>query len=299
MYQRLDSIALNNLISLYVEDRVFQLLSPTLRELSTKYNEITPVEVWSEALSVAGRLKNIKSRRDIVIDQIWSEMLEKYRAFCFESGKVVERDEESSMRTSSIVMTTVIFMLSRTTKDDDNPHQKILERMCTILSGNPIANYIVKSAEENEVVEDREYGEIMPQNYLTVNDGLSDARVWFDKIKACGTKMSDWFLQHYDQFVDELLGEEKLVNAMQKKTLGEPFNMKLFINICGIMIADRALNWSVNGVIQYLFNSTSRNQYAYQNKIEDYDSNYSELTADTHNLIRDLIRKYNISKKKK
>ena len=98
MFRRLGRIDADKLLTEYIEDRVFLLLSPALRKLSVQYNDLNPVEVWQEARTVTERLVQFSSRRDVLIDVVYPELLEQYQHFESVDGNIVDRLEEQAKR---------------------------------------------------------------------------------------------------------------------------------------------------------------------------------------------------------
>lgn len=297
---RLDYDTRCRLTNKYNEDRVFQLISPSLAKLSGSNNELTPVELFDEAIQVTKRLKEIKTRRDIAVNQIWSELLEKYSEYTSPTRGNVIRNEESALRTAAIVTTSVVFLLTSKEKNiNENPYRPIIMSLLRLIKDNETANYIINQAEKNEVVEDRDYGEIPTNDYLYEADEMDIVREWMGKLKNYPDKIAVWFRPHFDQFVEEILANPQIRMTMKKKTLSEAFNMKLLINICGVMITEKAITWTGYGLMKEVAKRPDRNKPISINGYEDYGSQFSALTPETHDFIKKTIRKYNPAKMNK
>lgn len=280
MYLRLEESKMNVAFERFSEDRVFQLLSPVLRTLSIDYEELTPVEVWNESIGITERLKNCKSRRDVYFDQICSELLQKYRCFVDERGNEKTRTTEDSQRTTDIVLTVVTFMLMRATKGEkENPHLKILKKLREVLNKSAIANRIIENAEQNEPIEEQDYGEIPEFDYLR-----NEYRSMFDLIVKSGS-VADRYVDIFDSLVNEILNNSNVVKYLQsKKTLGYNYHAKGVFEIIGLLLQKKIINGSANRIGNVVLKVSNGNKYlASQN---------SEMSNNLQEEIIEIIDKY-------
>ncbi len=98
-----------------MKEQLFCILYPTLRRISREYDELSPAEVWHEALAFASRLKRMP-RPDMMKEELVEMMHDEY--ICFESeGGIVERSEEQVQRTMFLVMVTMLYMLATENKN--------------------------------------------------------------------------------------------------------------------------------------------------------------------------------------
>lgn len=98
-----------------MKEQLFCILYPTLRRISREFDELTPAEVWYEALAFANRLKRMP-RPDMMREELEELMHDEY--ICFETdGGIVERSEEQAQRTTFLVMVTMLYMLATENKN--------------------------------------------------------------------------------------------------------------------------------------------------------------------------------------
>jgi hypothetical protein len=107
-----------------MKEQLFCILYPTLRRISREFDELTPAEMWYEALAFANRLKRMP-RPDMMREELEEMLHDEY--ICFETdGGIVERSEEQAKRTTFLVMVTMLYMLATENKrlQDDRykPH---------------------------------------------------------------------------------------------------------------------------------------------------------------------------------
>lgn len=257
MFRRLGRIDADKLLTEYIEDRVFLLLSPALRKLSVQYNDLNPVEVWQEARTVTERLVQFSSRRDVLIDVVYPELLEQYQHFESVDGNIVDRLEEQAKRSADMVLTAVSFMLMCTAKEGENPHQPIMERLRSVLQQSETARYIIAQAEENEVKEEKQYGEIPEHDYLHVPDKMDGPRQMLLLPKDAGCVDLD-HVDKYAFFIDALL-DNVCVQAflLGSKTLRKEFNAKGVYGIAGLLIMKKILDTTPNALSKKYGNSNS------------------------------------------
>ena len=98
-----------------MKEQLFCILYPTLRRISREFDELTPAEVWHEALAFASRLKRMP-RPDMMMEELEEMMYDEY--ICFETdGGIVKRSEEQAQRTTFLVMVSMLYMLATENKD--------------------------------------------------------------------------------------------------------------------------------------------------------------------------------------
>lgn len=122
MFKRLSKQDDRRALIRLMEEQLFCILYPTLRRISREYDELTPAEVWYEAIDFATQLMRM-SRPDMMREDFEEMMHDKY--LCFETdGGNVERSEQQAQRTTFLVMATMLYMLATENKDrPGNPYK--------------------------------------------------------------------------------------------------------------------------------------------------------------------------------
>lgn len=257
MFGRFDDITVEKHLDAYLDDRVFLVLSPALRELSSRYGDLLPVEVWSEAKAVMERLICREKRRDVVIDNVYPGLLERYKIFVDADGQQIARTDEQAKRTTDMVMTVALFMLMSATKGDDNPHGEIMERLRSILRGSETAVSIIDSAMVNEEKEDKQYGEIPEHDYLAVPDKMAEARRML-QLPMTANFVHSRCISSYDGFVKELLADASIQeHLLGKKTVKKDFDVKSVYMILGMLIVKKVLTCTPGALCKHYEHSNS------------------------------------------
>lgn len=87
-----------------------------------------------------------------------------------------------------------------------------------------------------------------------------------------------------------VLSNPEVITLMQKPELGESYNLKLLLNIMGILHdTDNMLPLSL-AAISSNFGTKRRDDYIRYNRYSDYSSSYSAITAALHSRILDIIK---------
>ena len=93
--------------------------------------DLSPVEVWLEAMMVIGELRDIESGiRHVEVSDIVEQLMERYSAFDEQ-----ERNQEKAQHSMMLVMSVVMFMLAEANADcKHNPHYLLCQSIGQILS---------------------------------------------------------------------------------------------------------------------------------------------------------------------
>lgn len=284
MFGRIGRVKSDKLLTEYVEDRVFQLLSPAFRTLSAQYNDLTPVEVWHEAKDILERLIKINSRRDVVMDTVYPELLQRYKCFEDENRNVINRNDEQTKRTTDMVLTAVMFMLACTTKGE-NPHRLIMERLKCVLQKSETTAFIIAQAEKNEVEEEKRQGEIPEHDYLHVSDKMDDVRQMLLLPMEAGFVVSGHTAKYAD-FVNALLDNVEIQAFMlSDKSRGREFNVKSVCWVAGLLITRKILNCTPYRLSNQ-YNISNSNKWMSPSAVDE------NLPKNTKDIIDGLIKEY-------
>lgn len=105
-----------------MEEQLFCILYPALRSISREYDELSPAEVWHEAIRYGNDVKKWP-RPDMMGDELEDMLHEEYSQFETDEG-IVERNDEQTQRTMFLVMVTMLYILATESKNlPDNPYK--------------------------------------------------------------------------------------------------------------------------------------------------------------------------------
>ena len=128
-YKRISQEKLNRTKKKLYRDPLFSMIYMPLWH--QRKGDLTPVEVWQEALSVIQEMKDIeRGIRHLEVSTIVEELNERYSSF-----DNVARSEEMAQHSTMLVLATVMFMLAEADADwKHNPHLQLCRSISQILN---------------------------------------------------------------------------------------------------------------------------------------------------------------------
>lgn len=95
----------------YLTSQLFCDMLPALRWMYKDYEDLSPIEAWSEALMECKELKNYP-RQDLVIDDIVIDLEKRYKVFLEEDGTETHRNTDDAKRSAFIVLVIMLYQLA-------------------------------------------------------------------------------------------------------------------------------------------------------------------------------------------
>lgn len=109
-----------------MKEQLFCILYPTLRRICKEFNELSPAEVWYEAIDYSRKIKQWP-RPDMMREELEDILHDEY--ICFETPNgITKRSEEQTRRTMFLVMEVMLFILATESRQDGRykPHCMML-----------------------------------------------------------------------------------------------------------------------------------------------------------------------------
>lgn len=230
-----------------MKEQLFCILFPTLRRISREYDDLTPAEVWNEALAFASRLKRMP-RPDMMREEMEEMMHDEY--ICFETdGGIVERSEQQAQRTTFLVMVTMLYMLATENKNlPGDPYKPHCLMLAEATQNHELLQRFIDEVRETETAEElqgrrvemvkmeleAESSEDSQARTQIVND-LVDCALQYDEdvIKNHILVVSDLNEQYNGEFAKQ---EQRLKDALKK--LVNKHSTVINGNVTGDVIGD-------------------------------------------------------------
>lgn len=112
MYERKTQEDRDQLYRIYLHDDLFQVLLIYLSSWHRKMHDLSPVEVWSEALRVIHSIA-VSPARELTSRTLYDQLVDQYREYIDERGeKMPLRSEEEAEVTASTILLTVVYMMN-------------------------------------------------------------------------------------------------------------------------------------------------------------------------------------------
>ena len=161
-------------------------------------NDLTPVEIWQEALMVLDEMKNIdRTIRHLEVTRIIEELNSRYSSF-----DDIERNENDAAHTSMMVMATAMFMLGEANEDwFDNPHQRLCSNIGNILSRIKGYKELCNEVKKSERITIEKEGPLPVRDFMgeeKKSTGYDNLPTFTEEeISTCGIKAqnTEWVLQ--------------------------------------------------------------------------------------------------------
>ena len=135
MYRFPSEEAKQELRTKYKRLQEYMVAYNAINVVSERYEDISPEEIWDEALSIVEEIREVPHKK-WKVQHVYSQLKRKYSAFEREDGTIIERTDKQQSITATLVLFDVVCMLSLAQKLE--PEQALqhpyYEHMKTILS---------------------------------------------------------------------------------------------------------------------------------------------------------------------
>ena len=167
MYKRLNIETIKASKSKYHKIPAFIVTYRAIDWMSSKYNDIDPVEAWEEAVETMKSIAEDDFKR-FAIESTCRDLPRKYLEFFNVDGRIQPRKPEEANRTALMVLFDVLFMLVMRQKElNDHPYLDYCNWIIPVLQQFPDYEEMCKMTRTNEVnLEDEVGHELEPQDFL-------------------------------------------------------------------------------------------------------------------------------------
>lgn len=110
MYHRLSEDNIAELRSRYEKVQEYMVAYNAISVVSEHYNDLSPEEIWDEALKVVDEISK-SNIREWKVDKVYSQLKRKYNAFVDEQGNKETRTAKQQEKTATMVLFDVVLML--------------------------------------------------------------------------------------------------------------------------------------------------------------------------------------------
>lgn len=310
----------------YYDDPLFVTLCDAIDEVETQIEGLTPEEVWSEVIRIKDVLLTTKYP-DKTIQRIRTDLQKEYQYFTKGCGNEIEMRAPIAAVWSSIVVLTCVMFFLCTPSPLPEKNKKIALKIRKLIWDHPA--YIMlrrlQRPAEKEIEddhnpipnEDRLHPLVIEQEspeLAAMRKALTPVIEFFMQTLLSSTAVKSEFkvtAEEHSKFWFmwmTLLRNEGILRELSIKTLEidgfrtsdskyyqaattTHYNLKLVLNIIGIMKAEKVIEMS-NEDLSSLFFTKMRASYFSNDKLSAYDYKASALNANLHDDIKAIIRKY-------
>ena len=135
MYRLLSEDKKLELRQQYESRQEYMVAYNAINVTSERYEDLSPEEIWNEALAVVEEIRK-SAHREWKVDKVFNQLKRKYSVFVDESDVCVKRSEKQQEMTATLVLFDVVCMLSlaERVKPEEAEQHPYFEYMRTILS---------------------------------------------------------------------------------------------------------------------------------------------------------------------
>lgn len=134
MYRLLSEDKKLELRQQYESRQEYMVAYNAINVISERYEDLSPEEIWNEALAVVEEIRK-SAHREWKVDKVFNQLKRKYSVFVDESDTRVQRSEKQQEMTATLVLFDVVCMLSlaERVKPEEAEQHPYFEYMRTIL----------------------------------------------------------------------------------------------------------------------------------------------------------------------
>ncbi len=170
-------------------EQLFCILYPTLFHINKEYIELSPSEIYMEAMSLSKFLMECR-RLDMIEDEVADMMSEKYATFEMDSERV-ERDFEEAGRTSFLVQMTALYQIAAIGKQQNTDKYKpCCQLLAKLTQHHHLLDWFMKEVRMTEDKEELEGRRVEMVNMMCNEKDETPDRV-FDSFIACVKEYPD------------------------------------------------------------------------------------------------------------
>lgn len=310
----------------YYDDPLFVTLCDAIDEVETQIEGLTPEEVWSEVLRIKEELLATKYP-DKTIQRIRTDLQKIYQYYTNGDDKAIDMRQPIAAVWSSVVVLTCVMFYLCTVSPLPEKNMKIALKIRKLIWDHPayiMLRRLQRPAEKeieddhNPVPnEDRLHPLVIQQEspeLAATRKALTPVVGFFMQVLLSSTAVKSEFKVKTDEHSKfwhmwmTLLRNEGVLRELSVKTLEIDgfktsssqyfqaatttyYNLKLVLNIIGIMKAEKVIEMS-NDDLSSLFFTKNRPSYFSNDKLSAYGEKASALNATLHNDIIVIIRKF-------
>ena len=210
-----------------MKEQLFCILYPTLLRICKEFNELTPTEVWYEAIDYSRKVKQWP-RPDMMREELEDILNDEYIRFETADG-VVERSEEQAQRTMFLVMVTMLYILATESKNlPDNPYKPHCLMLAEATQNHALRERFLNEVRETETAEELK-GRCVEMVKMELeaesdNDGLTRSQIVNDLVD-CALQYDEDVIKNQilvvsdlnDQYNGEFTKQEQRLKGALKK----------------------------------------------------------------------------------
>lgn len=294
---------------------LYNPVSSAVEEWESSKGGLRAVEVWKEVLDLEKRLPK-HHRMDRYISSEWTQLLQKYDSFMVWNGKeyvpqTTPRTEEEIERSVICILLVFAMRLGQYNDNCVNPYQPIIERIQRIALESRFPGMVlaITNALYDEEDREEEMGNVAPEEDVLApynNPVLSpEHQRLFEQLypiaqfykQVLDSKVpigADFSKSSFTAIWDAIFRNEAILRQLNafssrvkntlkdrhpkapKSAIGNQYNLKMMMNIMGILLERKVLNGTI-GQVRQLFFSDTKDEHFKAGRYADFNGGKSGL----------------------
>ena len=277
----------------YTSDQQFVNVADALTKLETQQGGMTPEEIWDYAVKLLESLKHV-SRPEITVKRMFTYIT------CRLKEQFPQSDVQKIEHTAYCIMFCAVYILCANEEKPD-PNQEIIENICEMLSQMPDIVPLFEYVERMEDEQEAKGYTVKPRNVLSKPHieiqeeaahrimGLLKQDIVTPIVNAGYVQPS--YKKEFENIWEDILADDTLLALMRKEEFGKTYNLKLVLNVLGMMVFNRnVLNVAKSKLARELFpDGPTRDKYF----TTDSDGTFSAFNSSgEQSLVKTIIAKH-------
>ena len=277
----------------YTNDQQFVNVVDALTKLETKQGGLTPEEIWSHAVNLIESLKHAP-RPEITVK----------RLFTYITSSLKEQYPHKNMQENEHTAHCILFCASYilcANEEEPDPNQEIIDNICEELAQMPDIVPLFKYVEKMEDYQEAKGHAVEPRNVLAKPHVETPEEA---RLRIMGLLMQDvitpivnadyvqpTYKKEFTDIWEDILADATLLELMRKETFGKTYNLKLVLNILGVMTYNgRVITASNNKLDKMLFPNGPTHYKFFTTETE---GSFSAFNSDTEqSLVKSIIARH-------
>lgn len=221
----------------YTNDQQLVNVTDALLKIETEHGGLPPEELWDHAINLLESLKHVP-RPEITVKRMFSYIIDEMRK------QSQERTDEQIMHSAYCILFCAVYILCANDEEPD-PNQDIIDSICEVIAKMPDIVPLFQFVEKTEDEQEAKGYSVPPRNVLAKphEETAEEAAVRIiallkqDIIEPIIN--ADYVQPSYKkEFVciwEDILANDTLLELMRKEEFGKTYNLKLVLNILGLM----------------------------------------------------------------
>lgn len=249
----------------FTNDQQFVNVADALTKYETQQGGLTPEEIWEYAVKLLESLKHV-SRPEITVKRMFTFITSSLKE------RFPDRNTQQIEHTAYCILFCAVYILCANEEEPD-PNQEIIENICEMLSQMPDIVPLFEYVERMEDEQEAKGHTVKPRNVLSkphVETPEEAALRIMELLKqdiitpiVNANYVQPSYRKEFENIWEDILADDTLLPLMRKEEFGKTYNLKLVLNVLGMMVFNRSvLNVAKSKLAKELFpDGPTRDKY--------------------------------------